>query len=139
MLKCYVFQNFYRNQCPGAKFFIKSLKRCAPTAVVRLVCVEMVASEAQERRRSTFLINVCFCALVRLDFTHFCKQCMLSVPLSGSISLACVLLSRFTGTHLNDIDRSGASLATILLTTSVPMLCGAPPAPPFTHFSNAIC
>ena len=46
-----------------------------------------------ERRRSTFLKNVCFCALVRLDYTHFCKKSMLSVPLSGSITLACVLLS----------------------------------------------
>ena len=34
-----------------------------------------------------------------------------------------------------DIGRSGASLATILLTTSAPMLRGARPARPFTHFS----
>ena len=40
----------------------------------RLVCVEMIASETPERRRSTFLKNVCFCALVRLDYTHFCKK-----------------------------------------------------------------
>ena len=115
------------------------MKRRAPIAVVRLVCVEMIPSETPERRGSTFLKNVCFSALVRLDYTHFCEKCMLLVPLSGSITLACVLLSRFTGTHFNDIDRSGVSLATISLTTSVPMLRGARPARPFTHFSNEIC
>ena len=53
------------------KVFIKSLKRRAPTAVARLVCVEMIASETPERRRSTFLENVCFCANERLDFIDF--------------------------------------------------------------------
>ena len=139
LLKCYVFQHFYRRRGSSTRFFTKSLKRRAPTAVARLVCVEIVASETPERRRSTFLENVCFCANERLDFTHFYETCMFLVPLSGSISLACVLLSRCTGTHFNDIDRSGASLATISLTTSVPMLRGAPPARPFTHFSNEIC
>ena len=139
LLKCYVFQHFYRNRCSGARFFTKSLKRRAPTAVARLVCVEIVASETPKRRRSTFLKNACFCALVRLDFTHFGEKCMFLVPLSGSISLACVLLSRFAGTHFNDIDRSVVSLATISLTTSVPMLRGAPPARPFTHFCEEIC
>ena len=74
MLKCYVFQDFYSNTCPGARFFTKSWKRRARTAVARLVCVEMIASEAPERRRSTFLENACFCALARLDYTHFCKK-----------------------------------------------------------------
>ena len=95
------------------KFFTKSLKRRAPTAAARLVYIEMIASETPERRRSTFLKNVCFCALVRLDYSHFCEKCMFLVPLSGSITLTCVLLSRFTGTHFNDIDHSGVSLATI--------------------------
>ena len=139
LLKCYVFQHFYRNTGSGARFFIKSLKRRAATAVARLVCVEMIASETPERRRSTFLKNVCFCALVRLDYTHFCEKCMLSVPLSGSITLACVLLSCFTGQHFSNIDCSGVSLATISLTTSVLILCGARPARPITHFSDAIC
>ena len=70
LLKCYVFQHFYRRTGSGTRFFTKSLKRRAPTAVARLVCVEMIASETPERRRSTFLKNVCFCALVRLDYTH---------------------------------------------------------------------
>ena len=56
---------------PGARFFIKSLKRRAPTAVARLVFVEMIASETPERRRSTFFGNVYFCANKRLDFTDF--------------------------------------------------------------------
>ena len=112
------------------RFPTKSLKRRAPTAVARLVCVEMIASETPERRRSNFLNNVCFCALVRLDYTHFCKKCMLSVPLSGSITLACVLLSCFTGQHFSNIDCSGVSLATISLTSSVLMLRGARPARP---------
>ena len=71
LLKCYVFQHFYRKRGSGARFFIKSLKRRAATAVARLVCVEMIASETPERRRSTFLKNVCFCALVRLDLVDF--------------------------------------------------------------------
>ena len=70
LLKCYVFQLFYRLQCPSARFFTKSLKRRAATAVARLVCVEVVASETPERRRSTFLKNVCFCPLVMLDYSH---------------------------------------------------------------------
>ena len=139
LLKCYVFQHLYRSSGSGARFFIKSLKRRAATAVARLVCVEMIASETPERRRSTFLKNVCFCALVRLDYTHFCKKCMLSVPLSGSITLACVLLSCFTGQHFSNIDCSGVSLATISLTTSVLIMRSARPAGPFTHFSNEIC
>ena len=128
--KCYVFQHFYRRHGSGTRFFTKSLKRRAPTAVARLVCVEMIASETPERRRCTFLKNVCFCPLVRLDYIHFCEKCMFLVPLSGSITLTCVLLSRFTGTLFNDIDHSGASLATISLTTSVPMLRGARHARP---------
>ena len=55
LLKCYVFQDFYPIGCASARFFIKSLKRRAPTAAARLVCVELVASETPERRRSTFL------------------------------------------------------------------------------------
>ena len=135
LLKCYVFQRFYRNTCSGARFFIKSLKRRARTAVARLVCVEMIASETPERRRSTFLKSACFCALVRLDYTHFCKKCMLSVPLSGSITHACVLLSCFTGQHFSNIDCSGVSLATISLTTNVLILRGARPARPYTPVS----
>ena len=46
------------------------MKRRAATAVARLVCVEVVASETPERRRSTFLKNVCFCLLVMLDYSH---------------------------------------------------------------------
>ena len=138
-LKCYVFQHFYWRGGPGARFFTKSLKRRAPTAVARLVCVEMIASETPERRRSTFLKNVCFCALVRLDYTHFCEKCMFLVPLSGSITLTCVLLSCFTGQHFSNIDCSGVSLATISLTTSVPIMRGARPARRITHFSDAIC
>ena len=139
LLKCYVFQHFYFNSGPGTRFFINSLKRRAPTAAARHVCIEIVASETPERRRSTFLKNVCFGALVRLDYTHFCKKCMLSVPLSGSITLACVLLSCFTGQHFSNIDCSGVSLATISLTTIILILRGARPARPITHLSDAIC
>ena len=139
LLKCYVFQHFYCNSGSGTRFFTKSFKRRAPTAVARRVCAEMLASETPERRRSTFLKNACFCALVRLDYTHFCEKCMFLVPLSGSITLTCVLLSCFTGQHFSNIDCSGVSLATISLTTSVPMLRGAPPARPFTHFCEEIC
>ena len=80
------------------------MKRRAPTAAARLVCVEIVASETPERRRSTFLKNVCFSANENLDYS-----------------------------------RSGVSLAIISLTTSAPMLRGAPPARPFTHFCEEIC
>ena len=104
LLKCYVFQHFYCDHGSGARFFTKSLKRRAPTAVARLVCVEMIASETPERRRSTFLKNVCFSANENLDYS-----------------------------------RSGVSLAIISLTTSAPMLRGAPPARPFTHFCEEIC
>ena len=139
LLKCYVFQHFYGNRWAGTRFFTKSLKRRAPTAVARLVFVEMIASETQERCRSTFLGNVCFCANKRLDFIDFWVSLMLILPIRGSISLACVLLSCFTGTHFSDIDRSGVSLATISLTTSAPMQRGARPARPFTHFCKEIC
>ena len=64
------FQHFYRPHGSGTRFFTKSLKRRAPTAVARRVCAEMLASETPERRRSTFLKNACFCALVRLDFNR---------------------------------------------------------------------
>ena len=127
---CYVFQHFYRRTGSGARFFTQSSKRRAPTAVARLVRVEMIASETPERRQSTFLKNASFCALVGLDYTHFCEKCMFLVPLSGSITLTCVLLSRFTGAHFNDIDHSGVSLATVSLTTNVPMLRGARHARP---------
>ena len=80
------------------------MKRRAPTAAARLVCVELVASETPERRRSTFLKNVCFLANENLDYS-----------------------------------RSGVSLAIISLTTSAPMLRGAAPARPFTHFCEEIC
>ena len=139
LLWCFVFQHLHRNRWASTRFFIKILKRRAPTAAARLVFVEIVASETPERRRSTFKKNVCCCALVRLDYTHFCKKCMLSVPLSGSITHACVLLSCFTGQHFSNIDCSGVSLATISLTTNVLILRGARPARPITHFSDAIC
>ena len=139
LLKCYVFQHFYLHTGSGTRFFTKSLKRRAPTAVARRVCAEIIASETPERCRSTFLKNVCFCALVRLDYTHFCEKCMFLVPLSGSITLTCVLLSCFTGQHFSNIDCSGVSLATISLTTSVLIMRGARPAGPFTHFSDEIC
>ena len=139
LLKCYVFQHFYRPRGPGARFFIKSLKRRAATAVARLVCVEMIASETPERCRNTFLGKACFCANKRLDFIEFVLRCCSFSPIRGSISLACVLLSRFAGTHFSDIDRSGVSLATISLTTNVLILRGVRPARPFTHFSDAIC
>ena len=71
LLKCFVFQQIYGKRGPGTRFFMKSLKRRAPTAVARLVCVEMIASETPERCRSTFLENVCFCANKRLDFIDF--------------------------------------------------------------------
>ena len=71
LLKCYVFQHFYLSTGSGARFFTKSVKRRAPTAVARLVCAEMVASETPERCRSTFLENVCFSANERLDFIDF--------------------------------------------------------------------
>ena len=71
LLKCYVFQHLHRNQGSSARFFTKTIKRRAPTAVARLVCAEIVASETPERRRSTFLANVCFCANRRLDFINF--------------------------------------------------------------------
>ena len=116
LLKCYVFQQIYRHHGPGARFFIKTIKRRAPTAVARLVCVQMIASETPERCRSTFLTNVCFCPHKRVDFNRFCVSLMFTLPLRGSISLACVLLPCFTGTHFSDIDRCAASLATISLT-----------------------
>ena len=56
-------------------FFTKSLKRRAPAAVARLVCVEMIASETPERCRSTFLESVCFSANKRLDFIYFVFRC----------------------------------------------------------------
>ena len=71
LLKCYVFQHFYRRRGPGARFFTKTLKRRAPTAVARLVCVEMIASETPERCRSTFLEKVCFSPLVSADLLDF--------------------------------------------------------------------
>ena len=71
LLKCFVFQQIYGARGSGTRFFMKSLKRRAPTAVARLVCVEMIASETPERCRSTFLENVCFCAGKRLDFIDF--------------------------------------------------------------------
>ena len=46
-----------------------------------------------------------------------------------------MLLSHFAGMHFSDFDRSGVSLVTLSLTTSAPMLRGARPARPFTHFS----
>ena len=46
------------------------MKRRARTAVARLVCVEMIASETPERRRSTFLKTVCFPANENLDYRH---------------------------------------------------------------------
>ena len=53
------------------KVFHEKFERRAPTAVARLVCVEIIASETQERRRGTFLKNVCFCAHKRLDLIDF--------------------------------------------------------------------
>ena len=50
-----------------------------------------------------------------------------------------MLLSCFTGTHLDDFDRSGGSLATISLTTSVPIMRGARRPRPYTHISNSYC
>ena len=38
---------------------------------------------------------------------------------------------------VDDVGRSGASLATISLTTSAPIMRGARPARSFTHFSNS--
>ena len=69
-LKCYIFQHFYRRRGPGTRFFTKSLKRRAPTAVARLVLVQMVASDTQEHSRSTFWGHVYFGALTRLDFNR---------------------------------------------------------------------
>ena len=71
LLKSFVFQEIYGIQGAGTRFFTKSLKRRALAAVARLVCIEIVASETPERRRSTFLENVCFCANERLDFFDF--------------------------------------------------------------------
>ena len=67
----FCFQQIYRHTVSGTRFFIKSLKRRAPTAVARLVFAEMIASETPERCRSTFLENVCFSADKRLDFIDF--------------------------------------------------------------------
>ena len=113
------------------------MKRRAPTAVARLVCAEIVASEAPERCRSTFLESVCFCANSMLDYIDFvlCWCCLPTIVCS--ITLACVLLSCFTGTHFDKFDRSGVSLAIISVTTSALMERGARPARPFTHFSNS--
>ena len=139
LLKCYVFQHFYGTSGPGTRFFTKSLKRRAPTAVARLVCAEIVASEAPERCRSTFLESVCFCANSMLDYIDFVLCCCCLPTIVCSITLACVLLSCFTGQHFSNIDCSGVSLATISWTTSVPMLRGAPPPRPFTQFSAGNC
>ena len=87
LLKCFVFHHLYRSRGPSARFFTKSLKRRAPTAVARLVCVEMLASETQERRRSTFLKNVCFCALVRLDFIQFYENACFLCPCQARLHL----------------------------------------------------
>ena len=71
LLKWFVFQEIYRNAWASRRFFTKSLKRRALAAVARLVPIEIVASETPERRRSTFLENVCFCANEKLDFIDF--------------------------------------------------------------------
>ena len=65
LLKCYVFQHFYRHTWAGTRFFTKSLKRRAPTAVARLVFAEMIASEAPEQLLSTNVEKSCFFALKR--------------------------------------------------------------------------
>ena len=97
LLKCFVFQQIYGRCGPGTRFFTKRLKRRAPTAVARLVCVEMIASETPERCGSTFLENVCFSANQRLDFNR-----------SGA-SLATISLTR-----LPQVDFWETSIALLL-------------------------
>ena len=76
LLKCYVFQHFYRIGGPGTRFFTKSLKRRAHTAVARLVFVDMIASETRERCGSTFWENVCICPHGCADLSDFaCRWC----------------------------------------------------------------
>ena len=53
------------------------------------------------------------------------------------MSLACVLLWCFTGTHFNDVHRSGASLATKRMTRTSLIMRGAPPVRSLAEISNA--
>ena len=66
-----MFQQIYRRGGSGTRFFTTSLKRHAPTAVARLLVVEMVASETPERCRSTFLEKVCVSPRVSVDLIDF--------------------------------------------------------------------
>ena len=56
---------------PVQGFFTKTLKRRAPTAVARLVDIEMVASGTQEDCRSSSLENACFSPNVSTDLIDF--------------------------------------------------------------------
>ena len=47
------------------------MKRRAPTAVARLVVVELLASETSERSRNTFFEKVCFSPHVGVDLVDF--------------------------------------------------------------------
>ena len=71
LLKCFVFKHFYANHGSGTRFFTKSMKRRAPTAVARLVVAELLASETPERCRSTFPDKVCFTPHVSVDLVDF--------------------------------------------------------------------
>ena len=122
LLKCYVIQHFYRKRGPGTRFFTKSLKRRAPTAVARLVCVEMIASETQESCQSTFLENACFCAN-EVRFHRFCVSLMLILP-NKRVDFTCFRVALvfhwhafhrhrslwcFTGYYFIDEERSHAT------------------------------
>ena len=65
LLKCFVFQHFYAARWASTRFFIKSSKSRAPTAVARLVCAEVIASETPEQLLSTNVEKSCFFALKR--------------------------------------------------------------------------
>ncbi len=114
----------YWNTAPRTVFHEKLDKACSHCRGATVL--EMVASETQESCRSTFVENVCFGPHVSADLLDFVFRCCLS-PTECSIAFTCMSLSRFTGMHCSDIDRSGISLATASLTGSAPMQRGARP------------
>ena len=69
------------------------------------------------------------CSQCGAGFQDFGVSLVLSFPGAGlHIMHACVLLWRFTGTHLSTTECSGASLANTSVTRMSPMLRGARPA-----------
>ena len=74
------------------------------------------------------------------DYTLF-RCYLLTFKLAWLMWMAvlALLLWCFTGYHFTHFWCCGVSLATISLTTCVPMLHGARPARPYTHISRSYC